>query len=201
MIFKDLNINLYFQKKIKNFASLKGVFKDHRLRYPMITLLLALIILTLLNILNHTHKLRLEDSILKLKHKTEKLAYHLELTKQQASMPKIESSIKAVGAYTKLLTEKDCLFNINGCFLQKNKPQITLTTSKLTPHSTHNIRSFDIDFKASFDYEVFDMMQHVLSTYSKFGYTRLQEFEIEQLFESSPVVKGRFVYDQLSLNP
>lgn len=201
MTFKDLNINLYFQKKIKTFESIKEVFTDHRLRYSVITFGLALILLTTLNVLDQIHKTRLERSILKLKHQTKELVYRLEITKQQAFMPKIESSIKAVGAHTKLLTEKDCISNIGGCFLQKNKPQIKLTTSKLTPHSTYSIQSFDIDFKSSFDYEIFDMMEYVLSTYTKFGYTRLREFEIEQLFETAPIVKGRFVYDQLSLNP
>lgn len=84
---------------------------------------------------------------------------------------------------------------------KKSKPKIAISIRKQEVESLYTIQSIDVNFQSSFDYEIFDMMEYILSNPNNFGYTRLREFEIEQLFETSPIVKGRFVYDQMSLTP
>lgn len=201
MKFKNSNISFYFRDKIKHFEFIKDLFKDNRLSRSRNIFASALSLIIVLNVTKQIYERRLETSLLTLKNQTEQLSARIEFKKQQALIPKIETSLKSAGAYNNILKEKECLSHLNGCFLQKIKPQITLTSLNLAPSSNYAIQSFEINFKASFDYEIFDMMEYVLSTHTKFGYTRLREFEIEQLFETAPIVKGRFLYDQLSLNP
>ena len=62
-------------------------------------------------------------------------------------------------------------------------------------------QTLNISFQSSFDFEILDMMEYVLKNAQIFGLTRLKEFEIEQMFEAEPKVKGSFVYEQLSLKP
>jgi hypothetical protein len=143
----------------------------------------------------------MEASVVELSAQTAEILRRVQVSKHQAQIPKFEASMTAAGAYHPPLPEDVCISHISRCFLHKNKPKIAMTIKKQDVEPLYTVQSFDVKFKSSFDYEIFDMMEYILSNPSKFGYTRLREFEIEQLFETSPIVKGQFVYDQMSLTP
>lgn len=106
-----------------------------------------------------------------------------------------------IGAYLSPISIESCLSKINRCFLQKIKPEIKITLIQQNHKEIYSYQTFNIDFQSSFDFEILDMMEYILRNNQAFGLTRLNAFEIEQLFELEPKIKGRFVYDQLSLNP
>jgi hypothetical protein len=201
MTFKDLHLNRTYVQ-IKEFANFIGeLLNDKRLRSHiyLITISCGLIgISSYIYLLQHD---RLNTAVVKLASHTKEILRRISVKQQQAHVPQFETSMKSLGAYHAPLSGEACLSHITYCFLQKNKPQIDITLLKQEVEPAFTVQSFNIKFKSSFDYEIFDMLEYVSSQPNKFGYTRLREFEIEQLFETSPIVKGHVVYDQMSLTP
>ncbi len=183
------------------FTLTKHLLTDKRLRTSIIILMISLVLIVLSSSLYTLQKNRMDASAAKLSAQTTEILRRIEVNQHQAQIPKFEASMKTIGAYRPSITADACLSHVANCFLQKNKPQIGITIRKQELEPAYTVQSFYVKFQSSFDYEIFDMMEYILSNPSKFGYTRLREFEIEQLFETSPIVKGRFVYDQLSLTP
>lgn len=201
MIFNDLHPKYMYQHIIVFCTLTRRLLTDKRLRTSIIILMISLVLISLSIALYTLQKNRMNASVLSLSTQTAEILRRLEVNQRQAQIPKFEASMKAVGAYHPSITADACALNIASCFLQKNKPQISITVRKQDIESVYMVQSFYVKFQSSFDYEIFDMMEYILSNPNKFGYTRLREFEIEQLFETSPIVKGRFVYDQMSLTP
>jgi hypothetical protein len=201
MNFKDLYLNPYLRNVANRLGPSLILFKDKRLRHSTVGCGIALVIFTLINILYSFQYSRLNRSVINLISNTHELINRLTVKRHNVKIPKFELSMKTMGAYQSLLSEEECAAYVQNCFLQKNKPVINVVVTKQDVHPTYTLQSLTIEFKSSFDYEMFDMMEYILSNSRKFGFTRLREFEIEQLFETSPVVKGRFTYDQLSLTP
>lgn len=201
MTFKDLHPNRRLTQ-IKEFAYfLSSLITDKRLRLQIAFIGVSLVLIGVscgLYIFqtNHISSLKLT-----LHTQTQEILRRIAVKQQQANIPQFEASMQSMGAYLKPLTVDSCLSNVTYCFLQKNKPHIDITLLKQEIEPTYTVQSFNITFKSSFDYEIFDMLEYIFSTPKKFGYTRLREFEIEQLFESAPIVKGNVIYDQMSLTP
>lgn len=201
MTFKDLHINrIFFQ--IKTQVKFIGtVITDIRLRMSVILLAISCITMGGFSSIYVSKNERITKAIVKLDSQTQEILHRISLKQQHAEIPKFEASMKAVGAYHPVLSGDVCLSHITNCFLQKNKPQIDIMLLKQEVEPVFTVQSFNLKFKSSFDYEIFDMLEYIFSIPNKFGYTRLREFEIEQLFKASPIVKGRIVYDQISLTP
>lgn len=183
------------------FMLMRNLLIDKRLRTSIIILMASIVLIMLSSALFTLQKKRMDDSVVKLSAQTTEILRRVEVKTHNAQIPHFEASMKAVGAYLPSITADAFVEQIARCFLQKNKPQITPTVRKQEMEPLYTIQSVYVKFQSSFDYEIFDMMEYILSNPTKFGYTRLREFEIEQLFETSPIVKGRFVYDQMSLTP
>jgi hypothetical protein len=201
MTFKDLHLNRSFVH-IKAQANFMGtLLTDIRMRTPFILLAISVITMVAFSSFYVFQNERIRTKIVKLDSQTQEILHRIAIKQQQAEIPKFEASMKAVGAYQPVLSGEACLSQITYCFLHKNKPQIDLMLLKQDVEPAFTVQSFNLKFKSSFDYEIFDMLEYIFSTPGKFGYTRLREFKIEQLFESSPIVKGHIVYDQISLTP
>jgi hypothetical protein len=202
MTFNDLHLKHKYQRVTVFFTLVRWLLTDKRLRIPLIILMASVVFISFSCALYSFQKNRMDTLVVKLSAQTTEILRRVDVSQHQAEIPKFEASMKAVGAYHPSITADACASHVSRCFLQKNKPEIGITVKKQEIVDTlYTIQSFDVKFKSSFDYEIFDMMEYILSNPSKFGYTRLREFEIEQLFETSPIVKGLFVYDQLSLTP
>lgn len=183
------------------FTLVRHLLTDKRLRISLILLMTSIAFIIFSSFLYTVQKNRMDASAAKLSAQTTEILRRVEVNQHQSQIPKFETSMKIIGAYCPSITADSCISHVANCFLQKNKPQIDLTVRKQEVEPLYTVQSFYLKFQSSFDYEIFDMMEYILSTPNKFGYTRLREFEIEQLFEASPIVKGRFVYDQMSLTP
>lgn len=201
MTFNDLHPKYMYQHVIGFFTLTRCLLTDKRLRTSIIILMISLVLISLSSSLYTLQKNRMNASVVKLSAQTAEILHRIEVNQRQAQIPQFEASMQAVGAYHPSITAEDCVSHIARCFLQKNKPQIGITVRKQEIEPLYTVQSFYVKFQSSFDYEIFDVMEYILSNPSKFGYTRLRDFEIEQLFETSPIVKGRFVYDQMSLTP
>lgn len=201
MTFKDLHLDCAWAQIKKRINFINELVRDKRLRTSIILFIVSCIIILSASSIYLCQKAQLTKIVVKLDTQTQEIMRHIAIKQQQANIPQFEASMKSMGAYKSPLPPEICLSHITYCFLQKNKPQIDMKLIKQEVDPTFTIQSFNLQFKSSFDYEIFDMLEYIFSTPSKFGYTRLREFEIEQLFETSPVVKGQFVYDQLSLAP
>lgn len=183
------------------FTLTRHLLNDKRFRISILILMISLASIVFSCILYSVQKHRMDASAEKLSAQTTEIIRRIEVNQRHAQIPKFEASMKTIGAYRPSVTADACLSHVANCFLQKNKPQIGITIRKQELEPLYTVQSFYVKFQSSFDYEIFDMMEYILSNSGKFGYTRLREFEIEQLFETSPIVKGRFVYDQLSITP
>lgn len=183
------------------FTLIQHILTDKRLRISIIIFMTSLVLIIFSSVFYALQKNRMDALAAKLSVQITEILRLKEINQHQSQIPKFETSMKAVGAYRSSVTADACLSHVANCFLQKNKPQISITTRKQELEPLYAVQSFYVKFQSSFDYEIFDMMEYILSNSGKFGYTRLREFEIEQLFETSPIVKGRFVYDQMSLTP
>lgn len=194
MNFNDLHLN-------HGFAFMKNLVLDRRFRHSLLYLILSIIVLTTTYLLYTYKQEHLKASLHVVSSQTSELLHRLEVKRQQQQVPKFEASMHAVGAYHQQLSPTQCASQVAYCFLQKIKPQISITSKTLAMDPVYSLGSFAVEFKSSYDYEIFDMMEYIFSNSNTFGLSRLREFEIEQLFETSPIVKGRFIYDQLSLKP
>jgi hypothetical protein len=201
MNFKDSHHNHALSAMKEVFKSVKHLVKDRRLRSSLVFLTSSIIVLAATYFVYAAKKEQLTTSIATLSSQTNELLHRLDVNRQITQIPKFEASMHAVGAYTPLLSHTKCGSQVTYCFLQKVKPRINITAKTLDVSPIHTLGSFTLDFQSSFDYEIFDMMEYIFSNPNKFGLCRLREFHIEQLFETSPIVKGRFIYDQLSLKP
>jgi hypothetical protein len=201
MNFKDLHPNLKVQRVKELFKALRSLVTDHRFRSSLVLLFISIILLMSTYIVYSFKQISLDGSVKAVSYLTQQLEHRQEVKRQHQQIPKFEASMQAVGAYNPLLSYTQCASQVTYCFLQKTKPQIKVSSKVVNIDPIHTLGSFTIDFKSSFDYEIFDMMEYIFTNPNKFGLSRLREFEIEQLFETSPIVKGRFVYDQLSLKP
>lgn len=179
----------------------KDLSTDLRLRKSIVLFAFSLFLLISAYLLHVAQKNRLDSSLLLLSTKTNELCHRLDVKHQQSKIPKFEASMHAVGAYHPLLSSMECASRVTYCFLQKTKPYINIKSTLLEMEPLHALGSFVVKFKSSYDYEIFAMMEYIFSNPQKFGLNRLREFEIEQIFETSPIVKGCLVYDQLSLKP
>lgn len=201
MTFNDLLPKYMYQHVVVFFTIARRLLTDKRLRTSIIILMISLVLICLSSALYVLQKNRMNAAVVNLSAQTAEILRRVETNQRQAQIPKFEASMKVVGAYHPSITADACALNIASCFLQKKQPQISISVRKQDIGSVYIVQSFYVKFQSSFDYEIFDMMVYILSYPNKFGYTRLREFEIEQLFETTPIVKGRFVYDQMSLMP
>lgn len=201
MKFKGSHINS-FLNSFKGFpATLKILITDQRLRFPFILFLITFVLSIATTLVYQSANQKLINITDILKENTFKLSQNLNIWKNKSVMPLFEESMKNTGAYLFPISIETCLSKVNSCFLQKTKPEVTITCIQENHKENYTHQSFNIDFKSSFDFEILDMMEYILRNNKAFGLTRLKKFEIEQLFESEPTVKGQFVYEQLSLNP
>lgn len=177
-----------------------AMIKDKRFRWSLLFLISGILALSIMVLIHWVYRSNLETDLATLKAHTQALKHRIETRQHYAHIPQFKTAITTLGGYTPPLSETACLSNMSGCFLQTTKPEISAEITKQDIQPSQSLQAVEIQFKSSFDYELFDMMAYILST-PNFGYTRLRSFEIEQLFETSPQIKGRFVYDQLSLIP
>jgi len=201
MHFTTLNLNKAYEQSVVLIKTINTLVYDRRLRTSIIFFLGMAIMLITISITYHLHNSRLKSLVLLLSSQTHLLNNSLKAKREEVNIPKFEASMKSVGAYLPPLTESACLSNMSSCLAQEHMPNIGVTLVKQDITPTCTIQSLNISFESSFDYEMFNLIEYVLSNHTKFGHTRLREFEIEQIFETSPIVKGKFVYDQLSLIP
>lgn len=201
MKFKSLYLSFFYRYIQFNKKYLNLLIKDTRIRQAIIFFILVICIFTVTTVFQSLHKKQLKQSFFILTSQINELSYLLNIQKQQSRISPFEASITAAGAYVPPLSEEMCLRKLSAVFLQQNRPEISVALLKQHLKATYMIQALELNFKSSFDYELFGMMEYISTNGRYFGYTRLREFEIEQLFETSPAIKGRFVYEQLSFKP
>jgi hypothetical protein len=102
------------------------------------------------------------------------------------------------GTVFPVLTEEEILKKIMLSFNDAIKPLLTLESTPKDIKAPYKITTHMLEFKASYDFEVFQMISYLIYTPKVFGNIRVNELQIEQTFETTPVVKGHFSYDQMS---
>lgn len=198
MRFQDLPHKIKTLAILGCFRSVRLVLKDKLTRSSVLFLGVSISLFGLSYSIYAYQTDCLKTLILDLSHHTANLEKRRSTFALKQTLPAFETVLQSRGAYHPLLRLDDCIKTISSKLIQKIKPTIKGT---FLPRSTTfgHMGTYTLSLKASFDYELFDIIQFILGNPDKFGYTRVREFELQQVFETSPIVKGTFTYDQLSI--
>lgn len=113
-------------------------------------------------------------------------------------IPTYKKKFVESGTLASVLTEDEILKKIILSFNNTTKPLLSLESTPKDIKDLYKITTHMLEFKARYDFEVFQMISYLIYTPHVFGNIRVNEFQIEQTFETTPVVKGHLTYDQMS---
>lgn len=97
------------------------------------------------------------------------------------------------------LSENDVLHNIANLFRAKKKPVLVVEKTPWDIRKYYEINTYNITFKAQHDFEIFEMANYIFNHTQKFGNVRIKELNISQIFDDTPIVKGKLSYEQMSI--
>lgn len=188
-----------FHNHIKSFSSIGiQLFSSTHRKYTIAIIFCFYWALAVL-IINYTLNERFDSANKLLATSVVALKSNLNQKMAIANLDTYKEYIYNSGSTLPPLSENDVLHNIANLFRAQKKPVLVVEKTPWDIRKYYEINTYNITFKAQHDFEIFEMANYIFNHTQKFGNVRIKELNISQIFDDTPIVKGKLSYEQMSI--